>query len=52
MSEYTPVYRKPYTEGFVNAPPYKTPVTLEILNAHNGLVDVVQNKINIEVLNL
>ena len=43
MSEYTPIYQKPYTEGFVNAPPYKTPITAEIMDAYDNAIKCIEN---------
>ena len=43
MSEYTPIYQKPYTEGFVNAPPYKTPITAEIMDAYDNAIECIEN---------
>ena len=35
MSEYTPVYTKPYPDGWVNLPEKKTPVTAEVMSAYD-----------------
>lgn len=42
MAEYTPSYTKPYTEGFVNAPPYDTPITAEVLNAIDNAISAIE----------
>lgn len=42
MAEYTPSYMKPYTEGFVNAPPYDTPITAEVLNAIDNAISAIE----------
>lgn len=42
MAQYTPVYKEPYEGGFVNAPPYKTPVTAEILNAYGTAIGSIE----------
>ncbi len=42
ISEYTPVYTKPYEEGFINAPPYETPITAEVLNAYDSVIQNIE----------
>ena len=42
MAQYTPVYKEPYEGGFVNAPPYKTPVTAEILNTYGTAINSIE----------
>lgn len=42
MAEYTPSYEQPYTEGFVNAPPYDTPITAEVLNAIANAISAIE----------
>ena len=42
MAEYTPIYQKPYTEGFVNAPPYKTPITAEVMDAYGNAIECIE----------
>ncbi len=43
MSSYTPVYSRPYEDGFVNAPPYKTPITDEVLNSYDRAIENIED---------
>ncbi len=42
MAEYTPIYTKPYENGWVNAPPEVTPVTAEIMDAYDAAVENIE----------
>lgn len=43
MSSYTPIYTKPYSEGFVNAPPYETPITAEVMDAYDSALENIES---------
>ena len=42
MSEYTPVYTKPYPDGWVNLPEKKTPVTAEVMSAYDDAIETIE----------
>ncbi len=43
MSSYTPVYSRPYENGFVDAPPYETPITAEVLNSYDRAIESIED---------
>lgn len=43
MSKYTPVFEKKYPDGFVDAPPKKTPLTAEIFNNYDEALIAIES---------
>jgi len=42
MAEYTPIYTKPYENGWVNAPSEKTPVTAAVMNNYDSAIESIE----------
>lgn len=42
MAEYTPIYAKPYPDGWKNKPDKTTPVTAEIMDAYDDAIENIE----------
>lgn len=43
MSEYTPTFTKPYSDGWKNKPDETTPVTAEIMDAYDSAIESIES---------
>ena len=43
MSKYTPIFKKKYPNGFVDAPPKETPLTAEIFNNYDEALTAIES---------
>lgn len=43
MSQYTPIYTKPYPDGWKDLPAKETPVTAEIMDAYDDVIENIEN---------
>ena len=46
MSKYTPIFKKKYPNGFVDAPPKETPLTAEIFNNYDEALIAIESFIS------
>lgn len=43
MAKYTPIFKKKYPDGFINAPPKETPLTAEIFNNYDDALIAIES---------
>ncbi len=47
MSQYTPMYTKPYPDGWKNKPDETTPVTAEIMDAYDNAIETIEEYLRV-----